>query len=234
MNIGPEQWTAIDAYIAKSLLGSDPVLEATLAASAAGNLPPIQVSPCQGKLLQILAQQSGAQNILEIGTLGAYSTIWLARALPAGGRLVSLEVNPHHAAVAASNIHRAGFSDVVDLRVGPALEILPKLAQERRGPFDLIFIDADKPATADYFNWALKLSRQGSLIVVDNVIRKGALLDEQTTDPAVQGMRRFFELLAKEPRVSATAIQTVGSKGYDGFALAVVTGRIAPEGRQQR
>jgi predicted O-methyltransferase YrrM len=223
MKVDPEQWTAVDEFLAKSLLTSDPALDAALEASAAAGLPPIQVSPCQGKLLHLLAQVHGARRILEIGTLGGYSTIWLARALPAGGRLLTLEVDPQHAQVASTNISRAHLSGVVDLRVGPALEILPRLAAEGHGPFDLIFIDADKPSTPEYFLWALKLSRPGSLIIVDNVIRKGSLIEADSADPAVQGMRRFIELLAAEPRVTATAIQTVGSKGYDGFAIALVT-----------
>ena len=228
MSIGQEQWTAIDELLSRSVLASDTVLDAALEASAAANLPSIQVSPCQGRLLQILAQLYGARTILEIGTLGGYSTIWLARALPPGGRLITLEVNPQYARVAASNISRAGLSNVVDLRMGPALESLPSLAAEGRHPFDLIFIDADKPSTPDYFAWALKLSRRGSLIIVDNVIRKGALLDDESTDPAVQGMRRFIHLLGAEPRVAATVIQTVGSKGYDGFAIALVTSDAEP------
>ncbi len=224
MDFGPERWRAIDAFLEERLTPSDPILDAALAASAAAGLPPIQVSPCQGKLLQVLAQLIGARNILEVGTLGGYSTIWLGRALSPQGHLVTLEINPQHADVAVGNIRRAGLSNVVEVRVGPALESLARLAAERSGPFDLIFIDADKPGTPGYFDWALKLSRRGSLIIVDNVIRKGALLDEGNSDPAVQGMRRFLQALGSEPRVVATAIQTVGSKGYDGFALALVTG----------
>ncbi len=219
----PALWTAVDEFLANSLLASDPLLDAALEASAAAGLPSIQVSPCQGKLLHLLAQVHRARLILEIGTLGGYSTIWLARALPPGGRLITLELDPQHAQVASSNIARANLSQLVDLRVGPALETLPKLAAERAGPFDLVFIDADKSSTPEYFSWALKLTRPGSLIIVDNVIRKGALLDSDSTDPAVQGMRRFIKLLAAEHRVTATAIQTVGSKGYDGFAIALVT-----------
>jgi len=224
MNDAPERWTAVDEFLSKSLLASDPVLDAALEASAAAGLPAIQVSPCQGKLLQMLARIHGARTVLEIGTLGGYSTIWLARALPPEGRLITLEVNEEYAAVAYANIARANLFHVVELRVGPAIESLPRLAQEGRGPFDLIFIDADKPSTPAYFLWALKLSHRGSLIIVDNVIRKGALLDAESTDSAVKGMRRFINLLGAESRVSATAIQTVGSKGYDGFAIALVTG----------
>jgi predicted O-methyltransferase YrrM len=223
MIAGQKKWAAIDEFLGKSLLPADPVLEEAIKASAAAGLPAIQVSPCQGKLLQMLAQFQGARAILEIGTLGGYSTIWMARALPPGGRLITLELNPQYAEVAAANIQRAGLSNLVDLRVGQAVESLPKLLAEKQGPFDLIFIDADKASTPDYFVWALKLSRRGSLIIVDNVIRKGALLDSKSADPAVQGMRRFIDLLGAESRVSATAIQTVGGKGYDGFAIALVT-----------
>jgi predicted O-methyltransferase YrrM len=218
-----EQWTAVDRYLTDLLVPPDPALEAALQASAAAGLPPINVSPNQGKLLHLLARLQGARTILEIGTLGGYSTIWLARALPAGGRLVTLEADAKHAEVARANLARAGLADVVELRLGPALETLPQLAADGRGPFDLIFIDADKPSYPDYLAWALRLSRRGSLIVADNVVRKGAVLDPASDDPRVQGARRFNELLAAEPRVSATAIQTVGSKGYDGFALALVT-----------
>jgi predicted O-methyltransferase YrrM len=218
-----EQWTAVDRYITDHMIPSDAALDAALAASAAAGLPPISVSPTQGKLLQLLAQMQGARRILEVGTLGAYSTIWLARALPAGGRLVSLEVNPLHADVARSNLARAGLSDTVDVRLGKAIDLLPQLAAEGGGPFDLIFIDADKASIPDYFRWALTLSRRGTAIIVDNVIRRGAVIDAASADVNVQGVRRFNELLAGEERVSATALQTVGSKGYDGFALALVT-----------
>jgi predicted O-methyltransferase YrrM len=213
------QWIAVDRYITGAVLSSDPVLDVALETSAAAGLPQIQVSPAQGKFLHLLARAIGARRILEIGTLGGYSAIWLARALPPGGRLVTLEVDPHHAAIARANIAGAGLADVVELRLGRALEILPELA----GPFDFIFIDADKPSNADYFAWALRLSRLGSLIVVDNVIRDGAVIDAASADPDVQGVRRLNELLAAEPRVSATTIQTVGSKGYDGFTMALVT-----------
>ncbi|HLJ30057.1 MAG TPA: O-methyltransferase [Candidatus Angelobacter sp.] len=217
-----EIWTAVDRYIEELFVQSDPALEAALKASAEAGLPAIQVSPAQGKLLQILARAVGARSILEIGTLGAYSTIWLARALPAGGRLVTLEANPKHAEVAGSNIARAGLAEVVDLRLGPARETLPQLAAEGRGPFDLVFIDADKPGYSDYFEWALKLGRRGSLIIADNVVRKGAVTDANSDDASVKGIRRFNESVQAEPRVSATAIQTVGSKGYDGIAIAVI------------
>jgi len=218
-----ERWTAVDEYIGGLLLPPDPALDAALRDSAAAGLPPINVSPAQGKLLQLLAQLQGARAILEIGTLAGYSTIWLARALPTGGQMITLEAEPKHAEVARANIARAGLSDVVELRLGPALETLPRLAAEGRGPFDLIFIDADKQSTAEYFSWALRLARRGSLIVVDNVVRNGAVADADSTDPSIQGIRRFNDVLAAEGRVSATAIQTVGSKGYDGFALALVT-----------
>ena len=218
----PEQWTAVDHYFANLLVPPDPALEAALQASAAAGLPPIQVAPNQGKLLQLLAQARGARRILELGTLGGYSTIWLARALPAGGCLITLEMDPKCAEVARANIARAGLAAVVEVRLGRALDILPQLVAEGRGPFDLIFIDADKSRNPDYFPWALKLSRRGTLIIADNVVRKGAVTDAASNDPNVQGVRRFNELLAADPRMSATAIQTVGSKGYDGFVLALV------------
>jgi predicted O-methyltransferase YrrM len=217
-----DQWTAVDRYIAAALVPVDPVLEAALQASTEAGLPAINVSPPQGKLLHLLAQIHGARSILEIGTLGAYSTIWLARALPADGRLVTLEVDPKHAAVARTNLARAGLASVVEVILGPALDTLPQLAARKSGPFDLVFIDADKVNIPHYFTWALKLSRRGTVIIVDNVVRKGAVTDADSTDSSVQGVRRFNELLAAESRVSATTIQTVGSKGYDGFTLAVV------------
>ena len=220
--MNPEQWTAVDRYINELLMPHDEVLEAALKASADAGLPQIQVSPAQGKLLHLLARIQGAKTILELGTLGGYSTIWLARALPANGRLITLEVEPKHAEVARANIAGAGLADKVELRLGAALDILPKLAAEKLGPFDFIFIDADKVNIPDYFSWALKLSRPGSVIIVDNVIRKGAVTDANSNDPNVQGVRRFNELVAAEPRVSATTIQTVGVKGYDGFTLALV------------
>ncbi len=222
MQSNEELWTTVDRFIGELLIPSDPALEATLRASVDAGLPAIQVSPAHGKLLHLLAKVRGAKAILEIGTLGGYSTIWLARALPAGGRLITLEAEPKHAEVARANIARAGLEGVVELRVGKGLELLPQLATEKRGPFDLIFIDADKPSTPDYFTWALKLSRAGSLIITDNVVRKGALADAASTDPSVLGMRRFLKMVSAERRVSATTIQTVGSKGYDGFTLALV------------
>jgi predicted O-methyltransferase YrrM len=216
------QWTAVDRYFSDLLIGPDPVLEAALKAGADAGLPQIQVSPVLGHFLHVLARIQGARNILEIGTLAAYSTIWLARALAEDGKLITLEFEPKHAAVARSNIDRAGLSRIVELIEGPALQTLPKLEAQRRGPFDLTFIDADKESTPEYFQWALRLSRPGSLIIVDNVIRDGAVTDAASTDPAVRGMRRFFEMAAAEPRVMATAIQTVGSKKWDGFAVVRV------------
>lgn len=217
-----DQWTAVDRYLTSLLVPPDTVLEATLAASADAGLLSINVAPNQGKLLNLLALVSGARTILEIGTLGAYSTIWLARALPSSGRLVSLEADPRHAAVARENIARAGLSDAVEILVGPAAESLPKLRDQRRAPFDFVFIDADKPSTAEYFAWSLEMSHVGTLIVVDNVVRQGQVVESASSDRNVQGMRRFLDQLANEPRVSATAIQTVGVKGHDGFVLAVV------------
>jgi len=220
---GQDQWTAVDTYIADLFLPPDPDLEAALASSAAAGLPAISVSPTQGKLLHLLARVQGARRILEIGTLGGYSTIWLARALPADGRLISLEIDPKHAEVARANLARAGLTSVVEIRPGPALDTLPKLMSEGRGPFDLIFIDADKPGYADYLKWSLKLARKGTLIIADNVVRKGAVADAASKDKNVQGIRKFNEALAAEKRVTTTVIQTVGSKGYDGLALVLVT-----------
>ena len=217
-----EQWSAVDRYITDQLVPADPALDAALADSAAAGLPSINVSPTQGKLLQLLARAQGARSILEIGTLAGYSTIWLARALRQGGRLITLEAEPMHVEVARTNIARAGLADLVDIRLGPALETLPRLLAEGLGPFDFVFIDADKENNADYFDWSLKLTHPGSLIIVDNVVRKGAVIDADSDDSRVLGVRRFFEMLAAEPRMSATVIQTVGSKGYDGFAIALV------------
>ncbi len=218
-----EQWGAVDRYINDLFIAADPALDAALEASLAAGLPAINVAPNQGKLLHLLARIQGARNILEIGTLGGYSTIWLARALPSGGRLITLEADPKHAEIARANVTRAGLNPNVDLRLGLALETLPQLAQEGCGPFDLIFIDADKPNNPEYFQWALKLSRRGSVIIVDNVVRKGDVVDAASSDPTIVGVRRFNAMLGAEPRVSATEIQTVGSKGYDGFAIALVT-----------
>jgi predicted O-methyltransferase YrrM len=216
-----EGWTAVDDYITDCFVDGDPALDAALAASEAAGLPRINVAPNQGKLLMLLARAIGAHRILEIGTLGGYSTIWLARGLSPGERLITLEANPAYAEIARANIARAGLGKTVEVRVGRAIDALPGLAAE--GPFDLIFIDADKPGTPGYFQWAVKLARRGSLIVVDNVVREGAVLDAASDDPNVQGMRRFFELAAADPRVSGTALQTVGSKGHDGLAILLVT-----------
>jgi predicted O-methyltransferase YrrM len=218
-----EQWTAVDRYLTDLLVKRDPALDAALEASVAAGLPQIHVSPNQGKLLHLLARVAGARQILEIGTLAGYSTIWLARALPPGGRVITLEYEPRHAEIARANLARAELSDVVDVRVGPALQMLPQLAAQGRGPFDLIFIDADKVGYPDYLAWSIKLSRRGTLIVADNVVRKGAVADTSSTDPSVQAVRRFHELVASDGRLTATAFQTVGSKGYDGLSVALVT-----------
>lgn len=213
-----ELWQAVDSYYLDLVQGKDPVLEEVLAANEAAGLPPIEVSPAFGKLLHLLARSIGARRILEIGTLGGYSTIWLGRALPPGGSLVTCEINPHHAEVARGNLARAGLDGVVDVRLGPAKDTLATL----QGPFDLFFIDADKESNVEYLREALRLSRPGSLIVVDNVVRSGRVVEADNDDPSVQGARRLADALATEPRVDATVIQTVGKKGYDGFALAVV------------
>ncbi|MBL1098192.1 O-methyltransferase [Streptomyces coffeae] len=218
------RWTEVDAYFNALLTPSDPALDAALDLSAAAGLAPHQVAPNQGKLLHLLTRIRGARRVLEIGTLGGYSTIWLATALPADGRLISLEADPGCAEVARANVARAGLAGVVDIRTGPALDSLPRLAEEGEGPFDVVFIDADKPNNPGYLDWALRLTRPGSLIIGDNVVRDGAVADPSSTDPNVQGVRRFTELMAREPRLTATAVQTVGEKGYDGFALALVTG----------
>jgi predicted O-methyltransferase YrrM len=225
-----QRWTAVDDYITGLLVPEDAALKEALADSVAAGLPPIAVTPNQGKLLGLLARILRARRILELGTLGGYSTIWLARALPAGGRVVTLEARPEYAEIARSNIARAGLAERVELRVAPALETLPRLVDEGAGPFDLIFIDADKQNNPGYFEWSLRLSRPGTLIVVDNVVRGGAVLDPDADDPTVgndgiRGVRRLFELLAAGVgggSIDATAIQMVGSKGYDGFALAIV------------
>ena len=217
-----EIWTAVDNYIVEELLPEDAALEAALAANHENGLPAIDVSPAQGKLLYLLAKMNGAKRILEIGTLGGYSTIWLARALPAGGKVVTLELDPRHAAVARTNLERAGLSGAVELRVGPALDSLAVLAEEGAGPFDLVFIDADKPNNRNYLTWALKLSRPGTVIVCDNVIRDGAVVKDNSGDPNVEGARDAFDFIGNDERLDGTAIQTVGAKGYDGFAIAVV------------
>lgn len=215
-------WNAVDNYVDSSLSLSDDVLNRTIAANADGGLPSIDVTAAQGKLLHLLARMIGAKRVLEIGTLGGYSTIWLARALPSDGRVVTLEFDPKHAAVARQNIDRAGLGSVVDVRVGKALDVLPVIQKENTGPFDLIFIDADKVNNPNYFEWALKLSRPGSLIIVDNVVREGGLADGTSDDPAIRASRAVVELMGSDPRVEATVMQTVGTKGYDGFAIALV------------
>jgi predicted O-methyltransferase YrrM len=219
-----ELWTAVDRYIEATSVPSDPALDAALEASDGAGLPSIQVAPNQGKFLSLLATIQGARHILELGTLGGYSTIWLARALPADGRLISLEAEPKHAEVARANIARAGLADKVEVRLGLALESLPRLASEGRPPFDFVFIDADKVNILEYFEWALRLTRPGSVIIVDNVVRRGQVIDPDTSDANVRGVRRFNEKLAGLTQVSATTLQTVGSKGYDGFTLAIVKG----------
>jgi len=220
--VDQDLWTEVDRYITDLLVPPDPVLDAALEASTAAGLPEIQVSPNQGKLLHLIARLQSARAILELGTLGGYSTIWLARALPKDGRLITLEADPKHAEVAKANFARAGLDSIIELRLGLALDTLPKLAAEKKGPFDLIFIDADKQNIPEYFTWSLKLARRGTLIIVDNVVRDGAVIDAASTDASVQGVRRFNEVLAAERRVSATTLQTVGTKGYDGLACALV------------
>jgi predicted O-methyltransferase YrrM len=218
-----ELWTAVDQYTTGLLLPADAALDEALASSEAAGLPSISVSPSQGKLLMMMAQLAGAKRILEIGTLGGYSSIWLGRALAPGGRLITLEANPKHAEVARGNIARAGLAEVVEVRLGDARESIRQLAAEGGGNFDLIFIDADKQSIPHYLEWSLKLSHPGSLIIVDNVVRDGALIDAKSEDPNVIGARRMHEMLAANPRLSATTIQTVGTKGYDGLTLALVT-----------
>jgi predicted O-methyltransferase YrrM len=213
-------WQEVDAFIEGRLVPADPALEAALAANAAAGLPAIDVAPTQGKLLNILARMVGARRILEIGTLGGYSTIWLARALPVDGRLITLEAEPRHAAVARENIARAGLGDRVEVRLGPALDSLPRL----EGPFDFVFIDADKPRNPDYLDWAVRLSRPGTVIVCDNVVRGGRIADAENRDAALVGTRALFDRLGDDRRLTATAIQTVGAKGWDGFAIALVGG----------
>ncbi|RLL67932.1 O-methyltransferase [Streptomyces sp. Z26] len=216
------QWTAVDQFLTDRLIGPDAVLDAATAAATAAGLPEISVSPPQGKLLHLLALVQGARTVLEIGTLGGYSTIWLARALPADGRLVTLEADPAHAEVARANLARAGFDGRAEVRVGAALDTLPGLVDDPAAPFDLVFIDADKPNNPSYLEWALRLTRPGSLVIGDNVVRDGAVADPAATDPGTEGSRRLVELIGAHPRLSATAVQTVGSKGYDGFVLARV------------
>ena len=217
-----EQWTEVDRYIGEKLVASDEALDGAQHAAKEGGLPPISVSAAQGKLLQILVQLQQAKKGLEIGTLGGYSSIWMARALPADGRLITLEIDPKHAEVAQASLVSAGVADKVEIRLGAAIDTLPKLAAEGAGPFDLVFIDADKASNADYFTWAVKLSRKGTMIIVDNVVRNGAVLDTETDNPDIVGTRRLFDTVTAEGRVNATAIQTVGAKGYDGFVIGIV------------
>ncbi|MBR7895848.1 O-methyltransferase [Burkholderia multivorans] len=217
-----DQWNRVDAYFSATLVPSDDVLDAALAASEAAGLPAINVAPNQGKLLQLLATIRGARRILEVGTLGGYSTIWLARALPPGGRLVTLELNPAHAAVATQNIARAGFADVVSVVVGSAKDSLARLIADGEAPFDFIFIDADKDNNRAYLDAALRLSRPGTVIVVDNVVRRGRVADPDNRDPDVVGVREGFARIVAEPKLTTTAVQTVGQKGWDGFSISIV------------
>lgn len=219
-----ETWTAVDNYVTEMLIPADPALDAALAAVTAAGLPPIAVSPAQGRLLYVFAHLVGARRILELGTLGGYSTICMARALPPDGKLITLEADEKHAKVARGNFAAAGLDRVIELRLGKALDTLPKLAAEGQGPFDLIFIDADKENMPGYLTWSLKLSRPGTAIVVDNVVHNGELADPSSTDPGVLGRRRMHELLHKEPRITSITVQTVGCKGYDGFTLCCVKG----------
>lgn len=216
-------WVAVDDYLVERLDATDDVLAAVHDDSVAAGLPDIAVSPVQGKFLHLLARAVGARSVLEVGTLGGYSTVWFARALPHGGRVVTLEIDPHHAEVARANAAHAGVADQVDVRVGPALQTLAELTAEGAGPFDLVFVDADKESNAAYVRLALALSRVGTVVVVDNVVRQGAVVDPDDPDPRVRGTRALFDYLATEPRLDCTALQTVGAKGYDGFVLALVT-----------
>jgi predicted O-methyltransferase YrrM len=215
-------WNEVDRYFGDLLAPSDPVLDGVLAANARAGLPSIDVSRPVGKFLHLLTRISAAKRVLEIGTLGGYSTIWFARAVGPQGRVVTLEASPDHAAVARSNLQAAGVLDTVDLRVGRAIDTLPVLEREALAPFDLVFIDADKRSNPDYLTWALRLSRPGTVIVIDNVVRDGRVVDASSEDPDIRGVRACLAMMASEPRLSATAIQTVGSKGYDGFAVALV------------
>ncbi len=214
-------WTDVDRYFDR-LISPDTALDAAVAANRKADLPAIDVTPLQGKFLELLVRLAGARRVLEIGTLGGYSTLWLARALPQDGKVITLELEPRHADIARTNLHNGGVLDRVDIRVGPAAESLQALVASGAAPFDFIFIDADKAGYPDYLDWSLKLSRPGTLIVADNVVRDGKVTEPDNPDPNIQGVRRFTDLIAAEPRLSTTVIQTVGSKGYDGFALAIV------------
>ncbi|HYA54713.1 MAG TPA: O-methyltransferase [Thermoplasmata archaeon] len=232
-------WTEVDDFFETKLLGDDPALAACLRASAEANLPEIQVSPVQGRLLHLIARAHGARRILEVGTLGGYSAICLARALPPDGRLITLEIEPKHAEVARANIEHAGLSDRVEIRLGPALDTLPKLEEEGAGPFDLFFLDADRPNNRAYLGWILRLAGPGAVLVVDNVVRRGGVVDATSDDANVRGIRDMVEALAREPRITATAIQTVGRKGYDGFILGRIdgpfsAGKARPSARRRR
>jgi predicted O-methyltransferase YrrM len=217
-----ELWTAVDKYFNEMAVGTDAALDAAAAAADAAQLPPVSVTPAYGKLLHLIARAQGAKRILEIGTLAGYSTIWLARAVPSDGRVITLESNPKHAELARANVTRAGLADRVDIRVGPALDTLPQLEREHTSLFDFAFVDADRPNVAEYFDWAVKLTRRGSIIIVDNVVRQGRVIDTATADADITGIRRLVERLASDSRVSATMMQTVSSKGHDGFAMALV------------
>jgi predicted O-methyltransferase YrrM len=217
-----ELWTAVDQYINNIAIGRDAALEAASEAAVAAQLPPISVTPAHGKLLHLMARAQSARRILEIGTLAGYSTIWLARAVPPGGRVVTLEANAMHADIARANLTRAGVADRVDIRLGKALETLPQLAVEKQDPYDFVFIDADRMNLTEYFDWAVKLAHAGSVIIVDNVVRKGGVIDASSEDPNIKGVRRFAERLLSDSRVTATIVQTVSAKGYDGFAMALV------------
>jgi predicted O-methyltransferase YrrM len=221
-----KEWARVDRYLAANVLPGDPALDAALADNAAAGLPSIDVSPLQGQLLYLLARMIGARRILEVGTLGGYSTICLARAVGEGGRVVTLEAEPEHADVARRNIARAGLSGIVDLRLGFALDILPTLAGE--APFDLIFLDADKPSMPDYLTWSLRLSRVGTVIIGDNVVRDGKVADVRSADPSVQGVQRYLKMIGENPRLNGTALQIVGSKGWDGLAIALVEAGDGP------
>jgi predicted O-methyltransferase YrrM len=220
--VSEKLWSEVDDYIVDRLVPPDPVMDAVLAANAAARLPPIDVSPAQGRFLELLVSMTGSRKVLEIGTLGGYSTIWMARALPEGGRIVTLEANQMHAMIARGNFKRAGVADRVELRAGPALETLPGVERDGLGPFDLVFIDADKPSNAAYLDWAVRLSHRGTVIVLDNVIREGEVVKEESGNGSVEGSRAAFDFLNGQRRLRATALQTVGSKGYDGFAIAIV------------
>jgi predicted O-methyltransferase YrrM len=217
-----EIWKQVDSFFTDALIPADPALGAALAANHEADLPAIDVTPLQGKFLELMIRATGARRVLEIGTLGGYSTIWMARAVGPAGNVVTLEIDPHHAEVAQRNLDNAGLAERVDLRVEPASEALAALVAERSAPFDFIFIDADKAGYPDYIQWSLKLSRPGTLIIADNVVRDGKVIEPGNPDPNIQGVRRFTELVAAEPRLSTTVLQSVGSKGYDGFAIAVV------------